>query len=299
MTDVFISDSSKDRDRTRGLATALADLGMSVWWDREILTGQVFDHAIEQELESAKSIVVLWSQDSADSEWVKNEASAAAERGVLLPASIDGTRLPLEFRRKQTADLSGWSGDPAHAGFQALVRAINSVVGGIAMPSRASTAATANRPDRRVIVGVITVAVAIVLAGASVSWRGDADKPVPIATASQTPGAVTSGPRRPVKPSPGLADAVAGTYVGNVIADSKGSSRSNVVVTVDQLGRDAVRVSSPSSRVGTIDVELTQHDKTILNAAGDTPFIVDLAATPPTLSLNPRNELAFHGTLRQ
>jgi len=60
-----------------------------VWWDRKIIAGQTFDQVIAHELETAKSVVVLWSKDSISSEWVKNEAAVAAERGVLVPALID------------------------------------------------------------------------------------------------------------------------------------------------------------------------------------------------------------------
>jgi hypothetical protein len=91
-----------------------------VWWDRRIIAGQTFDQVIEHELETAKCVVVLWSKDSIVSEWVRNEAAAAAERGVLVPALIDNVKPPLEFRRKQTADLVGWDGTPSDGGFQAL-----------------------------------------------------------------------------------------------------------------------------------------------------------------------------------
>ena len=105
MTDVFISYASEDRERAREVASALETRGWSVWWDRKIVVGQPFDQVIEHELETAKCVVVLWSKDSILSEWVKNEAAVAAERGVLVPALIDNVKLPLEFRRKQTADL--------------------------------------------------------------------------------------------------------------------------------------------------------------------------------------------------
>jgi TIR domain len=124
MADVFISYANEDRDPARKLAAALEARGWSVWWDRKIQAGQSFDQVIERELESSRCVVVLWSKESISSEWVKNEAALAAERGVLVPALIDNVRPPLEFRRRQAADLIGWERDPAHPGFQALADAI-------------------------------------------------------------------------------------------------------------------------------------------------------------------------------
>jgi hypothetical protein len=129
MTDVFISYATEDRERVRKIASALQACGWSVWWDRNIKAGQAFDQVIEHELETAKSVVVLWSKDSISSEWVKNEAATAAERGVLVPALIDNVKLPLEFRRRQTADLIGWDGDTSYPGFQALSEGIAATAG--------------------------------------------------------------------------------------------------------------------------------------------------------------------------
>ena len=75
MTDIFISYAAEDRELAECLATALGTMGWSVWWDREIIAGQAFDQAIEHALESAKSVVVLWSWHSVLSEWVKNETA--------------------------------------------------------------------------------------------------------------------------------------------------------------------------------------------------------------------------------
>ena len=125
MADVFISYAHEDRETAQRLAAALEARGWSVWWYREIPVGHSFDQVIERELEAAKTIVVLWSKESAASEWVKNEAAFAAERGVLIPAVLlSEARPPLEFRRRQTADLEGWRGDPGHAGFRSLCEAI-------------------------------------------------------------------------------------------------------------------------------------------------------------------------------
>jgi len=84
MADVVISYASEDRDRAAQLASALGACGWSVWWDRKIIIGQAFDQAIERELENAKSVIVLWSEHPIRSEWVKNEAAVASERGVLV-----------------------------------------------------------------------------------------------------------------------------------------------------------------------------------------------------------------------
>jgi YD repeat-containing protein len=120
MSDVFISYASEDRTRARKLAEVLEAKGFSVWWDRNIVAGQTYDEVIEHELETATSVVVLWSKHSVVSEWVKNEAQVAVERGTLVPALIDAVKPPLEFRRKQTVDLVGWDGELGHAGLDTL-----------------------------------------------------------------------------------------------------------------------------------------------------------------------------------
>lgn len=129
MADVFISYAREDRDRAQKLAKALLDQKLSVWWDRDIIAGKAFDEVIERELDSAKSVVVLWSRQSIASEWVKNEAAVAAERDILVPALIERVRPPIEFRRKHTVDLVDWRGNPADHEFLAVCRAVLANVG--------------------------------------------------------------------------------------------------------------------------------------------------------------------------
>ena len=129
MPDVFLSYAREDRERARVLARALESHGWSVWWDRKLVAGEAFDEAIERQLATADSVVVLWSEHSIGSEWVRNEASAASERDVLVPALLDDVKQPLEFRHRHAADLAHWTGDPADGEFLGLVAGIAAKTG--------------------------------------------------------------------------------------------------------------------------------------------------------------------------
>jgi tetratricopeptide (TPR) repeat protein len=189
MSDVFISYAHEDRKWAMKLAETLQAKGWSVWWDRNIITGQAFDQSIEQELDTASAVTVLWSRHSVASEWVKNEAASAAERGVLVPAMIEQIKLPLEFRRRQTADLTGWHGDPGHGGLQALCDGLTVVISG-KMPLKLHEASpyTSKKPwwqERR---KWLTAAILAMILGGGVFWfvgRGPTSfKPIPAAGSS-------------------------------------------------------------------------------------------------------------------
>ena len=169
MPDVFISYAREDHERARVLAGALEARGWSVWWDRKIVAGQSFDHAIERQLESAGSVVVLWSEHSVESEWVRNEAAAAAERDTLVPVLIDPVRLPLEFRRRHAADLTRWTGNPDDTEFLALCDGITAK----SQAPRAPRVRAPIGPDWRrhrlpAIIAAVVLAVSAVVYGV---WR--------------------------------------------------------------------------------------------------------------------------------
>ena len=99
----------------------------------------------------------------------------------------------------------------------------------------------------------------------------------------------------PVRP-PDLADAAEGTYVGDVISDSKGSSKSDVTLTVTRIGKNVVRVSSDYPRLPTVDVALTSAMGKILQQRGDTVFLLDRANA--RLDVSFMNEVSWAGTRR-
>jgi hypothetical protein len=129
MSDIFISYARADRAKAQLLANALEKQGWTVWWDRELLPGSSFERVIQSEIDSAKCIIVLWSRNAILSDWVKGEADEGRERGILIPALLDNSRLPISLRQIQTSNLSTWSGNDDDETFRGLVRAISVLVG--------------------------------------------------------------------------------------------------------------------------------------------------------------------------
>ncbi len=124
MADIFISYASPDREIARTIAEAFAERGHSVWWDRTIPPGRVFDEVIQEALTAAKCVIVLWSSSSIRSNWVKTEASEALARNRLLPVLTEDVSPPIEFKRIQAANLVGWSGDTHHPEFAGLIASV-------------------------------------------------------------------------------------------------------------------------------------------------------------------------------
>ncbi|MGH8728733.1 MAG: PASTA domain-containing protein [Burkholderiales bacterium] len=124
MADIFISYASEDRDRAQVLAETLERQGWSVWWDRTILPGKTFDQVISAALDSARCVVVLWTRQSVNSDWVREEADAGLRRKVLVPVLLDDVEIPLGFRRVQAASLFDWQGAADHSELAKLFRSI-------------------------------------------------------------------------------------------------------------------------------------------------------------------------------
>lgn len=83
-----------------------------------------------------------------------------------------------------------------------------------------------------------------------------------------------------------LADVAAGTYAGDVISDARGSSQSDVTITVAKIGPNQVEVSSDYPRLPTFRTRLTKAMNTIQKSGpGDEVFLLDLSKQPPGLDV--------------
>jgi pimeloyl-ACP methyl ester carboxylesterase len=154
MADVFLSYASEDRERVRPLVEALETAGFTVWWDRRLDLGTSFDREIEQNLALASCVMVVWSTNSVESDWVREEADDGLNRGVLVPVQIDECQLPLGFRRTQAAQLTGWP--TINQDLAEVIARVGELVGQTPMP-------LPPKPKRRwrilasVILGLLTI----------------------------------------------------------------------------------------------------------------------------------------------
>ncbi len=149
MADIFISYSSEDKTIVKNIAHLLEDKGWTVWWDRQIPIGQKYDTVIETELQNAACVLVVWTQRSVTSEWVKNEASEAAQKNILVPVVLDQVNIPLAFRRIESAMLIGWDGEDDHPELEILYHSIAKIINNKNEPANDSNNNTAAGTAKR------------------------------------------------------------------------------------------------------------------------------------------------------
>ncbi|MES1201854.1 MAG: toll/interleukin-1 receptor domain-containing protein [Pseudomonadota bacterium] len=135
MADVFISYAREDRPRADWIARNLAQMGLDVFWDSEIPPGQTWADYVEDKLSHCKVVIVLWSEHSTKSQWVREEARMGRDKGKLIPVMIDATPAPFGFGEVQAANLSTWDGQPNHPEWMRVAAAVRSAAGAPASPA--------------------------------------------------------------------------------------------------------------------------------------------------------------------
>ena len=136
-TDLFVSYKAEDRARVKPLVDALEADGFSVWWDVHIGGGAHWREDIQDHLDAAKCVLVVWTKKAVAREghFVRDEATRAQRRGTYLPVRIDAVDPPLGFGEVQALPLIGWKGDAADPRFRAVAHAARKVMGGHALAS--------------------------------------------------------------------------------------------------------------------------------------------------------------------
>jgi tetratricopeptide (TPR) repeat protein len=157
MADVFISYASEDRARVRPLAEALQSRGFNIWWDRSLAAGQDYTAIIERELKTAKAVIVVWTQSSSLSTFVRDEAGRARDEGRLVPVLLDKVSIPLGFGAFQAEDFTNWNGGANAPQVQLLEEVLKSKLSGREVDSAAIQRRRSRLGARIRLVSVLTV----------------------------------------------------------------------------------------------------------------------------------------------
>jgi DNA-binding response OmpR family regulator len=128
-TDLFLSYSRQDRPKIEILSGTLEQIGWTVWWDRQIMTGTSYDKVIENALMNARAVIVAWSNTSVESDWVRAEAAFALKRSKLLPIRLDDAAPPLRFTHIHSINFSKWEGSRSDQAWEKLFADLAEMIG--------------------------------------------------------------------------------------------------------------------------------------------------------------------------
>jgi len=104
--DVFIGYASADRPLAKALAERLEARGLTVWWDTDLIGGDLFHAVLEQKIDGAGKVVILWTQTSRVSGFVIDEANRGKAQGKLVPVEVDDAQSPMGFGDIHKLNLS-------------------------------------------------------------------------------------------------------------------------------------------------------------------------------------------------
>jgi serine/threonine-protein kinase len=165
MSDIFVSYKAEDRRRVEPLVRALEADGFTVWWDTQIAAGAEWREDIQEHLDSARCVLVVWSRRSVGRQgrFVRDEASRAQRLGTYLPVRIDRVEPPLGFGELHAIALQGWKGKHDSPAYQSLLAAIRAVMSGEAPQIAGDHRKSVSR--RSLLIGGSATAAAVVAIG--------------------------------------------------------------------------------------------------------------------------------------
>ena len=125
---IFISYAQEDTELAAEIASKLESQGFNVWWDIKIPTGSTFDQVIENRMNQCAVAIVIWTQNSISSAWVRAEAATAHEQGKLVPVIGADCDIPMPFSLIQATNLSKWNGNTTADSWLDLISGIDGVL---------------------------------------------------------------------------------------------------------------------------------------------------------------------------
>lgn len=322
------------RDDSAGFARAIYDQLVQrfsrerVFMDVDAIEpGVPFDEATQRAVGQSEILLALigrrWMEPQAGAgprlndpdDFVRIEIAAALSRNIrVIPVLLDGTSMPAEealpeplraLARRNAVEIrhSRFASD-----MERLVEAIRTTLGETGASRTTRDASARKATPRRLAVGLAAVAVLALLlfTYSTITSRQSPSKQGTEAT--EQAAALSDVPSTPKPDSShlsseastsaaGPADLAVGTYDGDVSADSKGPSMSDVTLTITKVNKRRVRITSDYERLAPVEVDLTRIGSTVMNAGGSVVVLLYLDKQPPVLNYNPGG-VAYGGLKR-
>jgi adenylate cyclase len=135
MADVFISYARQTASIAARVADTLRAAGRSVWLDEQLTAHRAYADEIAEQLDLARAVIAIWSEEAVKSQWVRSEAERARLKHKLVQLRVDSAQLPMPFDQIQCIDLAGWSGNENAVPWQRLLVGVAVLVGDAKEPS--------------------------------------------------------------------------------------------------------------------------------------------------------------------
>lgn len=209
MADIFVSYASPDRDVAFRIVGFLEQNGISCWVaPRDVGPGADYGQSIIDAIEQSRALVLILSDQSNDSQFVKKEVERAVSKTKpVLPVRIREVTPSgsLEFFISTAQWVDAWK-SPMEQHLLPLVNAIKAIGNPGAAPVRSTTLPPPRKSNAPVIAGIVA---AVLIAGAAAWWFTSKSAPpaAPVATAPTAPPT----PAPPVSTTPAPATPPAAT----------------------------------------------------------------------------------------
>jgi hypothetical protein len=150
MSGVFLSYSRGDHALVEQVMLGLRRVGIEVWWDQD-MPGVDWQEELARELNTMVAVVVVWTVNSSNSKYVRDEARLGLHSDKLINLLLGVEEPPFPFDRVNGLTLEGWNGREPHSGWTRLIKTIEAlaVQAGVAQPGQMTEALTRNERELR------------------------------------------------------------------------------------------------------------------------------------------------------
>lgn len=142
---IFVSYSHEDSEFVERLATSLLNAGEDIWLDKWEITGgdSLIKKIFEEGLSNAAAFIVVISQESVKSKWVRQELDVATVSMIngltkIIPIIIGDAEIPVALRALLWIDMRNNFGE----GVQKIINSVHGITDKPKQPPRESIAST-------------------------------------------------------------------------------------------------------------------------------------------------------------